>query len=230
MTSAELLEARRTLARVGEMMLVRNLTDLAGGNISARVDDRIVMSPTLAGTKRFWHLEPEEVLVLDLQGNKLEGQGQLSRETPTHLRLLNHFHPAGQAVIHAHPRNTLVFCIAGRPMLPVLEGALELREIKMVEYAHGGVQSEQLAQKVLEGLTGQEELIGRSAAVVMAPWHGVFGIGKDLYSVLETIDRIENNAYCILMSKLLFSEQGELERHRQALLEAVRSSRGERGE
>ena len=229
MKSTRLQEARQTLARVGEMMLRRNLTDLAGGNISARVADRIVMSPTLAGTERFWQLEPEEVLVLDLQGNKLEGQGDLSRETPTHVALLNHFYPAGQAVIHAHPRNTLVFCVGGQAMLPVLEGVLELKEVKMVEYAHGGVQSERLAQNVLEGLVGQEELMGRSAAVVMAPWHGVFGVGKDLYSVLETIDRIENNAYCILMSKLLFSDPAELEHHRRDLLEAVRSPGAESG-
>ena len=105
----------------------------------------------------------------------------------------------------------MVFCIAGQPMLPVLEGVLELGEVKMIGYAHGGVQSEQLAHKVLDGLIGQEELIARGAAVVMAPWHGVFGVGKDLYAVLDTIDRIENNAYCILMSKLLLSEQDELE-------------------
>ncbi len=74
MSIEKVYEARELVARVGAMMLSRNLTDLAGGNISMRVGDKIVMSPTLAGSKYFWQLDPEQVLVLDLKGNKIDGK------------------------------------------------------------------------------------------------------------------------------------------------------------
>ncbi len=182
------------------------------------------------GRISFGGFEPEEVLVLDLNGNKLEGNGEISRETPTHMKLLHRFYPGGRAVIHAHPRNTLVFCAAEQPIQPVMEGVLKYGEIKLVEYANGGIRSEDLAENVLKGLIGQENLISGAAALVLSPWHGVFAVGKSLYATLDAIDRIENNAYCILMSKLLLEGRDQLEDHRQALIEAVKATRGESDE
>lgn len=210
-------EAREQVAKVGAMMLQRNLTDLAGGNISMRVGDKIVMSPTLAGSKYFWQLDPEQVLVLDLDGNKIEGDGGISRESPTHIRLLNNFYPAGKAVIHAHPRNILVFCATEQPIPPVLEGVLKFGEIKLAKYANGGTHNEGLAKNIHEALIGQEQLIEKQAAIVLAPWHGVFAVGKNLYSTLDAIDRTENNAYSILMGKTLLSDPDRLDIHRARL-------------
>ena len=86
MDESPLSEARQLIAQVGKIMLDRNLTDMAGGNISVRVGDKIAMSPSYAGTRKFWQLKPEEVLVLDLKGKLLEGDGKISREAPTEAR------------------------------------------------------------------------------------------------------------------------------------------------
>jgi len=230
MSDSKLWEARRLVAKVGAIMLQRNLTDLAGGNISMRVDDTIVMSPTLAGQNKFWELQPEDVLVLDLRGNKLEGEGGISREGPTHLKLLNHFYPVGKAVIHAHPKNTLVFCATRHCIPPILEGTAKFGEINLIEYANGGIFSEKLAENVLAGLIGQEERIAKQAALVLAPWHGVFAIGTSLPATMDAVERIENNAYCYLMSKLLLARTESLEVHRQALMEAMQAAMGGSGE
>ncbi len=230
MANTIFLEERKLVAKIGSIMLQRNLTDLAGGNISMRVEDRILMSPTYAGPKRFWELEPEMVLVLDLAGNKLEGNGERSREVPTHVRLLNTYYPHGKAVIHAHPRNTLVFCVAEVPIKPVLESTLKFGEIKLAKYANGGSHSELMAENIVEAMKGQEARIAKQAAVVMAPWHGVFAMGKDLPAVLDAIERVENNAYCILMSKLLLADADRLDAQQAALLKAVEDSKGKSSE
>jgi L-fuculose-phosphate aldolase len=230
MKKDDLYEAKKLVAEVGALMLQRSLTNLSGGNISVRVADKIVMSPSLAGTNKFWHLKSEDVLLLDLEGNILEGDGEISREVPTHLKLLNHFYPAGKAVIHAHPRNILVFCATQQPIPPVLENVLKFGEIKLVKYAHGGTRSEELAENVLAGLLGQEALIAKNAALVLAPWHGIFAIGKNLQSTLDALDRIESNAYCILMSKMLLTEPGQLDLQRNALVKAVGAIKTGEGE
>ena len=226
MDKVTLIEARQLVAQVGKLMLERNLTDLAGGNISMRIEDKVVMSPSYAGTRKFWQLKPEEVLVLDLQGKLLEGNGKISREAPTHLKLLNAFYPEGQAVIHSHARNIMVFCATKQPIPPVLEYTYKFGEIKLVEYARGGVQNQQLAENVFKGLCGQEERIARHAAAVIVPWHGLFAIGKDLYTTLDAVERIEINARCILFGKILLNGDDRLDRCRNDLAEQLKSSDG----
>ncbi|MBN1374523.1 MAG: class II aldolase/adducin family protein [Dehalococcoidia bacterium] len=219
-------EARALIARVGKLMLDRNLTDLAGGNISVRVDDRIVMSPSYAGTHKFWQLEPEEVLVLDLKGHLMEGSGKISREFPTHIKLLNSFYPQGQAVIHAHARNVMVFCAVNLPIPPVLEYTYKFGEIKLAEYARGGIHGEQLAENVCKALAGQESIISRQAAAVLVPWHGLFAIGKDLLSTLDAVERIEVNARSILYAHLLPGGEKRLDICSADLAEHMRSTEG----
>ncbi len=45
--------------------------------------------------------------------------------------------------------------------------------------------------------------MANQAAAVMVPWHGLFAIGKDLYSTLDAVERIEVNARSVLYGQLL---------------------------
>ncbi len=222
----KIVEARKQICDAGALLFQRELTDLAGGNISLRIDDSILITPSFSGTRKRWQLKPEDILVLDLKGNVVEGKGTISREAPTHLLLLNLFYPNGTAVIHAHARNVLVFCATQTPIPPVLEGTMKFGEIKVIQYANGGAQSTQLAENVAAGLRGQESRMREHAAAVLAPWHGIFVIGRDLDFTLDAVERIDVNARCILMGKLLLSGTDHLDKHRIALTEAIKRSSG----
>jgi L-fuculose-phosphate aldolase len=182
-------------------MYERFLTDAAGGNISARIGDRIVMSPRYAGSKWHWQLRPEQYLILDLDGHKLEGDGDVSREYRVHKTLLNEFYPDGAAVVHGHARNVLVFCAAQKPIPPVLYQTDKFGVIGHVPDAPA--HSQDLADNIAAAIRPQADRVRKGAAAVMAPRHGLFVLGKDLESAYDSADRIENNAYCVLMSKLL---------------------------
>jgi len=222
-----LYHAREMIAQVGAMLFERKLTDLAGGNISVRVEDKIAMSPSYSGARKFWRLKPEDVLVLDLEGNLQSGDGRISREAPVHLKLLNSFYPQCRAVIHAHPRNIMVFCAARQVIPPVLENTYKFGEIKLAEYARGGVQSRQLAENVYRALCGQEKRMAGQAAAVMVPWHGLFAAGKDLYAVMDAVERIETNAHCILMGRVLLADEDMLFRSRHDLAKHMEEALGE---
>jgi L-fuculose-phosphate aldolase len=185
------------------------------------------MSPSYAGTRKFWELEPDDVLVLDLKGKLLDGNGKVSREAPVHLKLLNTFYPGGQAVIHAHARNVMVFCAANRPIPPVLENTQKFGEICLAEYARGGVQNQQLAANICSALTGQEARISASAAAVLVPWHGLFAIGKDMHTTLDAVERIEVNARCILLGSLLPGGKEGMKRSSSELQQRTKSFRVE---
>lgn len=200
-TSQALYETRAHIARIGRLLFERHLTDAAGGNISVRVDDLICLTPRYSGQSRRWQLEPDDVLVVDFEGNVLEGQGQISRESKVHLRLHRDFREAGSAIIHAHARNILVFAAANRPMPPVLEATLKFGEIPVIDFAPS--HSAQLAENIAGALRGQEERIRTQAAAVIAPWHGLFLMGRHLDAAFDAVERLDTNAYCLLMGQQL---------------------------
>jgi len=220
----EIKAARKLIAKVGGLMFERNLTDLAGGNISIRVGENILMSPSYAGTYQFWDIEPEDVLVLSRDGEKMEGKGKISRESPTHLKLLNHFYPFAKSVIHAHPLNVQVFSSAQMEIPPVVEGNVRYGVIKLAKFASGGSHSHELAENILEAFKGQEKLIEEYAAAVLAPWHGIVCVGRDIQAVLDTIERIEINARCILLGHNLLSKKEWEKRAQLDLLDALSDS------
>ena len=180
------------------MLFDRHLTDAAGGNISARVDDVVCISPKYSGHLRQWSLRPDEVLVIDLQGNLLDGEGDLSRESKVHLKLHIEFGDVGTGVIHAHPRNLMVFAALSRPMPPVLEANLKFGMTPVIDYAPA--HSANLAEYIAESLRGREARIATHAAGVIAPWHGLFLMGRTLGAAFDAVERFDTNAYCIMMA------------------------------
>jgi L-fuculose-phosphate aldolase len=211
-------EARAKIARLGALLFARRLTDAAGGNISALVGEVVCMSPSYSGSKRQWQLRTEDVLVVDLGGQILAGEGQLSRETQVHFKLYQAFSEVGRAVIHAHARNIMPFAALGRSMPPVLEANLKFGEVQCIEYAPA--HSLQLAENVVAALRGQEARIRTQAAGVIAPWHGLFLIGKDLDAAFDAVERFDTNARTILLARLLGGE-GLLAEQSEALVKAA---------
>jgi ribose 5-phosphate isomerase B len=217
-----LSQTRAKIAETGRMVFERHLTDAAGGNISVRVDDSTVcITPRYSGSRRHWQLQQNQVLVSDMLGNKLEGDGDVSRESKVHYRIYQEFPDAG-AVLHSHARNVMVFVASGQPIEPVLEATLKFDTIPVTRFAPA--HSEKLADAIVEGLRGKDEYIRKYATAVMAPWHGLFVVGKDLDAAFDLTERIDTNAYCILMSRLL-PEAGPMdpESMRMRLSDAIRT-------
>ena len=211
-------DARAKIAAIGRLLFDRHLTDAAGGNISVRVGDVVCISPRYSGAQHQWQLQPEDVLVADLNRNILEGAGDLSRESNVHFRLHTEFREAGTAVIHAHPKNLVVFAALAKPMPPVLEANRKFGEVKVVDFAPA--HSPILAENVAGALRGQESRIRKHAAGVIAPWHGLFLMGKDLDAAFDAVERFDTNARIILTAQMA-GWGDELMRQSLALEEAA---------
>jgi len=194
-------EMRQLIVEIGALMYSRHLTDSAGGNLSVRMDDTILMTPRLAGSVYRWQLNYEQVLVLDLQGKKLEGNGESSREGMVHLELLKEYYPDGTAVVHGHARNALVFCAFNQTLPAVL--ATEDKFGDLIEVADHPAHSPELAEVIVAAMRGQEARIRKQAAAVLAPRHGVFVLAKNLEAGYDALERIDGNAYCVLMGKMM---------------------------
>lgn len=219
-TDAAIAEMRAKVALFGRMLYERHLTDAAGGNITARVGDLLCMTPRYAGSLKQWQLAPEDILVVDLDGNILDGTGAISRETKCHFTLHKTFGDAGKAVIHAHSRNVLVFAAMAKPMPMVLEQTQKFVEIPVVEYAPAHTQD--LADRITAAIGQHESSIRKQAAAAIAPWHGLFVMGKDIDAAFDAVERIDTNAYILMMAQSL-GMSDVLEEKRRVLVEAMAS-------
>ena len=199
--TGEAQAGRELVAHIGRVLFDRHLTDAGGGNISLRVGELFCMSPTLAGQNKQWQLEPEDVLVVNRRGEILEGEGALTREIAVHFGLHENFSDYGNAVIHCHPRNLMVFACANMPLPPVMEATRKFGTTPVIEYAPA--HSPKLGQRIVATMRGREAMIAKHAAGTIAPWHGLFLIGKNLPAALDAVERLDTNAYVIMMSRQL---------------------------
>ncbi len=180
-------------------MFERRLTDMAGGNISARVGGAIYITPRYAGSKQHWQLSPDDILRGEIASDDLLQQPRFSREGKAHLAIYREFADVG-AVIHAHPFHVLPFCVAGRAIEPVLEATQKFGVTPVAPFAPA--HSAELAQHVVAGLRGREANIRKQAAAVLLPKHGIIVAGLDLWAAIDALERIDWNAWCILSQSM----------------------------
>lgn len=96
--------------------LVRyDLVVFTWGNVSGRCGNHIVIKPSGVS---YDDMKMEDMVVLDLDGNKVEGNYNPSSDTPTHLELYKAFPELG-GITHTHSSYATSFAQAGMPITPM---------------------------------------------------------------------------------------------------------------
>lgn len=186
MTEQDCAASRRLLVRVAGLLFDRRLTELQGGNMSLRVGNAVVLTPTRASDRYGWRLSPEDTLVQDLSGRVLFGDpARVSRETALHLRLYRNFDDVG-AVFHLHLPEALGAVAAGRWAPGVVAASPDEFGAALVVLEPGlPAQTEPHDGRVVE-LLGQ---VARSAgAISISPGHGVFSVARDVPTNIRAAD------------------------------------------
>jgi L-fuculose-phosphate aldolase len=155
----------------------RGLTSTLSGNLSARVDDVVYISPTKVPRYR---VRVEDVSVVTMNGDHLAGESP-SSELPMHLAIYTV--TDSKAIVHAHSRFATAFSCLGRDLQPPdVEGKQLLGRTPLIPYARPG--TSELADAVSDGIKGfKGALLER---------HGLVAVGADLeeaYVVAESIER-----------------------------------------
>ncbi|MDQ3934836.1 MAG: class II aldolase/adducin family protein [Actinomycetota bacterium] len=163
--------AREAVASAARRLAAERLVLGTSGNVSLRTGDAVAVSPTGA---KLADLEPEQVAVVDLDGEQVEGTPAPTSELGLHLGI--HAERGEGAVVHAHSRfATAIACVLDE--LPVVHYEM-LRfggPVRVARYATFG--SDELAAAVHEALDGR-------TAALMAN-HGVVTAAGDMDSAVE---------------------------------------------
>lgn len=114
-------ELRQLVATAGQILYQQGLTDYLG-HCSARVPgtDRVVIKPKHSKTVRSpGELGPRDMVVIDLDGNLVEGSDMPPTERFIHTEIYR-ARPDVQAVVHTHQRAATLLGVMGAELLPVL--------------------------------------------------------------------------------------------------------------
>ncbi len=114
-------ELRQLVATAGQILYRQGLTDYLG-HCSARVPgtDRVVIKPKHSKTVRSpGELGPDDMIVIDLDGNLVEGDDAPPAECFIHTEIYR-ARPDVWAVAHTHQRAATLLGVMGADLLPVL--------------------------------------------------------------------------------------------------------------
>ncbi len=98
--SPEIQALKERICQIGQRIWNKGYVDGNGGNITLRVGDNLVLcTPTLI-SKGF--MTPEDICMVDLDGNQVAGTRPRTSEVNTHLGIMKQ-EPKAKACVHAHP-------------------------------------------------------------------------------------------------------------------------------
>ena len=167
------MEYETIRAQIYETVMEANrvgLIHLSAGNISARFDEALV-AITPSGIK-YKHLQPEQISIVDLDGNLLDGL-PASSETPMHTAIYRHL-PQVQAICHTHSPFAITFAMLGE-QVPLVNLALMTvgAPVPVAPWVCPG--TPQAGEVTVEIFRQRPEL-----KVILLRSHGLVAIGKSL--------------------------------------------------
>jgi L-fuculose-phosphate aldolase len=108
--SPRINELKLQICDIGRRLWQRAYVDGNGGNIAIRVGDGLALcTPTLV-SKGF--MKPEDLCIVDLEGNQLCGGLRRTSEILMHLQIMKR-QPRAVATVHCHPPYSTAFAVAG---------------------------------------------------------------------------------------------------------------------
>ncbi len=216
-----MLEELKQKVYEANMLLPKyGLITFTWGNVSAidRESGLFVIKPS--GVE-YDKMAAEDMIVVDLNGNVIEGRLKPSSDTPTHLKLYQEFKNIG-GVVHTHSRWATVFAQAGF--------AIKAYGTTQADYFHGTIPCTEAMTKV--AIEGEYEYNTGNSIVdtfkesnpdhmpaVLVRNHGPFTWGKDAFEavhnavVLEEVAMIAFNTELLSQGKVASMPKMLLDKH-----------------
>lgn len=183
---------REEIVRWGQSIFQRGLTAGSSGNISVRLEDGYLTTPT---NSCLGFLDPAMLSRLDAEGNHISGDAP-TKELPLHFALYQR-RPQARAVVHLHSTYaTALSCLADidpTDALPPLTPYVVMRvgRVPVVPYSRPGA---------AEGAGLIDAVASNHAAALLAN-HGPIVSGKSLSAAVFAIEELEEAAKLVFLTR-----------------------------
>ncbi|MCG6954366.1 MAG: class II aldolase/adducin family protein [Gemmatimonadetes bacterium] len=180
MKSREQVEV--SVVNAAKQMSARGLSRGTSGNVSARVDDAMWVTPSALP---YAVMEPHDLVLVDWDGNTLQGSRKPTTEWPLHAALYR-ARPDVGAVVHAHAPfcTTLATLRRGIPAFHYMVGVAGGDSIRCAPYATFG--TPELAVAAVDAL--------RDRRACLLANHGMVALGDSPGAALELAAEVETLA------------------------------------
>jgi L-fuculose-phosphate aldolase len=188
-------QIRADIVEAGRRLYARAYVASNDGNISARLDERRLITTPKSVSKGF--MTPDMMVVVDYDGHKLAGDRDASSELPMHLEIYRN-RPDINAVVHAHPPLATGFAVAGIPLTRAVlaEVITTLGSIPIAEY--GTPSTAELPEAVRKYIKAHDGLLLAN--------HGAVTCGPSVLTAYYKMETIEHFAKISLVARLLGRE------------------------
>ncbi|MBQ3386350.1 MAG: class II aldolase/adducin family protein [Eggerthellaceae bacterium] len=187
----------------------RGMVNLYEGNISVRLDDRLLVTPSQQSKET---MTPQMVVEVDVEGRVLQSAGVAPSSEAGMHREIYRLRPDVRAVIHVHSPYATAFALAGQA---IAGNAAELwmlfgGEIPCCAYGTPGT----------DAVFAEFEryLVDEGRNAVLLANHGLVCVGRDLDEAFARVEAAEKLAQIIWLARALGPENplpaGETERLR----------------
>ncbi len=184
-------KAKRQIVEVGRWLYDKELIVATDGNLSIRLGNRIIATPS-GMSKGF--LKESDLVIVDINGNKLAGRNKPSTELKMHTYVYK-VRPDVLSVVHAHPPKATAFTIAGVSMAKCVmpEVVVSLGAIPTAPYATPS--TDEVVNSICEYI--------KQSDAVMLDRHGSLTVGDTIYSAYNKLEKIEHTAQIMIYAKML---------------------------
>jgi L-fuculose-phosphate aldolase len=188
-----ILELKEQLVEFSRRIYERRMISATGGNLSCRVPSEDALLIKKSGVS-FSDMTVDDIIKIDFDGNKLEGEGQHSKEWRFHGGIYK-VRPDVNAVVHCHPPYATAVA-ANNDELPLVTNHAKgyLKKVPTIGIASSG--SEKLAEYVIDEFKDPERV-----AILMKE-HGITTVGPSFQKAFYLAEMVEDTAQIVLFSKL----------------------------
>jgi L-ribulose-5-phosphate 4-epimerase len=197
-----LTELKREAYEANLLLPKHGLINLTFGNASALDRARGIFAIKPSGVD-YAALKPADMVLVDLEGRKVEGKLNPSSDTPTHRRLFLAFREIG-GVVHTHSSRATAFAQAGRE-IPIFgtthadycNGNIPVTRKMTAKEIGGGAYEWETGNVIVERF---ENLDPADFPGVLVNRHAPFTWGKTVAKAVEVAVAFECIAHMALMS------------------------------
>jgi L-fuculose-phosphate aldolase len=188
----DIQDLKQAICDIGARIYQRGFAAANDGNITVRLNENEVLCTPTMCCKGF--LAPEDICLVDRQGNQLAGRKKRSSEVLLHLEIMR-ARPDVQSVVHCHPPHATAFAITREPIpqavLPEVE--VFLGEVPIAPYETPG--SKKFAETILPFV--------KQTNVILLANHGTVSYGESVERAFWWTEILD--AYCriLLLSRQL---------------------------
>jgi L-fuculose-phosphate aldolase len=180
-------QAREEIVTTAKQMLAEGLVTLTAGNISMRIpgEDLVVITP---GSRPYDTMKPEDVPIVTLDGQVVDGEYKPSSETPMHTMVLRELSDVN-AVVHTHSPYALAFAVVHKPIPLICNEGLGTRSMSVLVAEYGVPGTDEIGRKAIEALNLQP-----GAKAVLLANHGLLTVGQSMQEAYSVASNVEVEA------------------------------------